>query len=425
MYGGQFLPKFADYVTTHLKTDLNQIDPPQEDMDVPPPRINHAFLEELGTEQISRRSFMKWERIMHSHGACLQEVWEIRYEKIPKVADCVVYPNSTEETERLVKLAVKHDVVLVPYGGGTTVTKSLRLPDEEQRMIISVDLGRMNQVKWVDKENNMACIGAGMMGQDIERDLNKYGVCTGHEPDSSEFSTMGGWISTRASGMKKNTYGNIEDIVCNFTYVTPTGTYTKTQSWPRISNGPDMNHIVMGSEGNFGIITEAIVRVRPIPQAKIYESMIFSNYEIGIKFMHAVSRTSCWPTSIRLVDNTQFQFGASLKPEQHSKWTEFVDSVKKFYVTKVKGFDPNEMAAVTMLFEGDEAWARSSHDTICKLGKSFGGLVGGPENGKNGYLLTFLIAYTRDLAMQHNTLGESFELSCAWTKVSELTKKVK
>lgn len=90
-------------------------------------------------------------------------------------------------------------------------------------------------------------------------------MLTGHEPDSCEFSTLGGWISTRASGVKKNTYGNIEDIVCNVTIVTPKGTYTKKDLWPRASNGPDINHIVMGSEGNYGIITEAVVKVKPIP----------------------------------------------------------------------------------------------------------------------------------------------------------------
>ena len=244
--------------------------------------------------------------------------------------------------------------MLVPYGGGTNVTKSLKLNEGETRMIVSVDMGRMNQIRWVDKENNMACIGAGISGQDLERDLKKYGVCSGHEPDSSEFSTLGGWISTRASGMKKNTYGNIEDMLCNVTYVTPTGTYSKTNLWPRVSNGPDMHNIVMGSEGNFGIITEAVIRVRPIPQVKIFDSVIFHNYEIGIKFMKAVSQTQSWPSSLRLVDNTQFQFGAALKPESGSMWEEFVEAAKKFFVVKIKGFDPNEMAACTMLFEGDE-----------------------------------------------------------------------
>lgn len=73
--------------------------------------------------------------------------------------------------------------------------------------------------------------------------------------------------------------------------------------------------------------------------------------------MQAVSKTSHWPTSIRLVDNTQFHFGGSLKPATDSVWADFVEAAKKFYVINVKGFDPNEMAAVTMLFEGDESWA--------------------------------------------------------------------
>ena len=265
MFGGQFMPKFHEFIKKELHADLNSFDPSQKDIEEDPPIINHAFLEELGTEKMSRRSFMKWERVMHSHGACLQEIFQLRYSRLDKVVDCVYYPSSTEDTERLVKLTCKHNVVLVPYGGGTNVTKSLQLDVKETRMIVSVDLGRMNKIHWVDKENNTACIGAGIMGQDLERELKKYGVVSGHEPDSQEFSTLGGWISTRASGMKKNTYGNIEDMLCNVTYVTPSGTYTKSQLWPRISNGPDMHNVVMGSEGNFGIITEAVLRVRPIP----------------------------------------------------------------------------------------------------------------------------------------------------------------
>ena len=100
-----------------------------------------------------------------------------------------------------------------------------------------------------------------------------------------EFSTLGGWISTRASGMKKNTYGNIEDIIQNITLVTPKGTYQKSSLWPRISNGPDLNHLIMGSEGNLGVITEAVVRVRPLPEARIFDSILFYDWESGIKCM--------------------------------------------------------------------------------------------------------------------------------------------
>ena len=137
----------------------------------------------------------------------------------------IVYPISTEHCQNLVTLANKHNVVLVPYGGGTNVSQALMLPQNEKRMIVSVDMTRMNAIKWVDKENNVACVQAGIFGADLERDLKQYGVISGHEPDSMEFSTLGGWISTRASGMKKNTYGNIDDIVQNITLITSQGVY--------------------------------------------------------------------------------------------------------------------------------------------------------------------------------------------------------
>ncbi len=113
----------------------------------------------------------------------------------------------------LVEAARRHDVCLIPYGGGTNVTDALRCPEEEQRSIVSVDLRRMNRILWIDPTNRMACIEAGAVGRHIAEQLARYGFTLGHEPDSIEFSTLGGWIATHASGMKKNRYGNIEDIV--------------------------------------------------------------------------------------------------------------------------------------------------------------------------------------------------------------------
>ena len=112
---------------------------------------------------------------------------------------------------------------ILTFGGGTNVTNALKLPKAEKRMIVSVDTRRMNKIKSIDKENLLITVQAGITGKQLEEELHKKGYTVGHEPDSIELSTLGGWISTNAAGMKKNRYGNIEDIVQNVTMVTPNG----------------------------------------------------------------------------------------------------------------------------------------------------------------------------------------------------------
>jgi len=158
MFGGKHLPNFAPFANKNMGIPFDQLDPKHEDIEVDAPVLNHAFLEELGLSNFSRRSLMKWERLFHSHGACVQEIWQIRYTKIDRYVDIVIYPNSTADCEHLVSLAVKHNVVLVPFGGGTNVTKSLMQDVNEKRMIVSVSMNRMNAVKWVNKDDNMACV---------------------------------------------------------------------------------------------------------------------------------------------------------------------------------------------------------------------------------------------------------------------------
>jgi len=287
--------------------------PAQEDMEIDEPKnVNHEFLEALEKEKcFSRRSYEKWERIMHSHGASLREVYGLRYGKFERYVDVVLYPGTHDHVERIVSLANEHNVILIPYGGGTNVTQALFLSthSQENRMIVSLDMSRMNKILWVDKDNMIASVQAGIRGQDLERDLRMSGVVSGHEPDSSEFSTLGGWLATRASGMKKNTYGNIEDIVQSATFVTSKGTYKKTEHWPRVSAGPDVNQLILGQEGNFGVVTEVIIRVRPVPEVQNFCSIVFPNFAVGQKFMEEMSKQKSYPTSIRLVDNIQFAFG--------------------------------------------------------------------------------------------------------------------
>merc|ERR1711871_1130994 len=108
-----------------------------------------------------------------------------------------------------------------------SVTGALLIPEEEQRFVVSLDMQRMTALKWIDINSQMACFEAGIRGPQLEQTLRQYGYCFGHEPDSHEFSSLGGWVATKASGMKKNVYGNIEDVVLGLKVVTPRGVMEK------------------------------------------------------------------------------------------------------------------------------------------------------------------------------------------------------
>jgi len=136
-----------------------------------------------------------------------------KYSQIGRVPDAIVYPETEDQVISLVQVASSHGACLMPFGGGTNVSEALECRHDELRTIISVDMRRMNRVLWIDTVNRMACIEAGAVGRHIMTDLEGYGYTMGHEPDSIEFSTLGGWIATNASGMKKNKYGNIEDEI--------------------------------------------------------------------------------------------------------------------------------------------------------------------------------------------------------------------
>ena len=119
------------------------------------------------------------------------------------MTDMVFYVESEEDVKKLILMAEEHRVCLVPYGGGTSVSNALQIPEQEQRMVVAVDTRRMDAIELIDEEDRRVTVQAGITGGRLEALLQEKGFTVGHEPDSIEFSTLGGWISTNASGMKK------------------------------------------------------------------------------------------------------------------------------------------------------------------------------------------------------------------------------
>ena len=413
------------YVEEVLGIQLDLENPKQELLpkSVPSPHKNESFCQAVEKNfKADQYTFDDGQRLLHSHGQTTsEEVYKVLYSQLERVADMVFFCESEEDARKIIELATELDVCLVPYGGGTSVSCALQLPRSENRMIVSVDMRRMNTIEWLDKEDLRACVQAGVTGMQLEEALNRQGFTSGHEPDSIEFSTLGGWIATNASGMKKNRYGNIEQIVENITMITPEGTLDQIQPMPRTSMGMQPQHLLFGSEGNLGLITKAVIKIYPIPEVKKYGSLIFPNFELGVEFLHRLARTGYIPASIRLVDNIQFRFGQALKPASAGLGA-LMDKIKKSYVLKVRGFDPLEMVVATIVMEGSAKEVSYQESNIYNLAKQYKGMAAGAENGKRGYMLTYAIAYIRDFLGDYYVIGETFETSAPWSKIHQVCK---
>ncbi len=397
-----------------------------EDQEVPEPNINGGFLASVQArfkaDQYSRDAK---ERLIHSHGQLsVDEIYRVLYSSsLKRTVDLVFYPEGEDEVRAVIELANEHNVCLVPYGGGTNVSGALACPVEEQRMIVSVDLRRMNRILWIDQENYLACAEAGILGKQLEVELERKGYTSGHDPDSVELSTLGGWIATNASGMKKNRYGNIEEIVLEATLVTPTGEIETKHVTPRNSTGIQPRSFLFGSEGNFGIITKAVIKVHHLPEARKYGSLVFPSFEKGVGFLKALRQTGGLPASIRLGSNKELRFAQALKHEP-TFLKGIKEKVQAFFMQKILGFDPMQMVVCTIVMEGSKGEVRQQDKTIFSLAKKHGGMSAGASIGKRGYALTFGIAYIRDFVNELQILGETFETSVPWDKIHQVCQAV-
>eukprot|EP00906_Rhabdomonas_costata_P029773 RCo042059 len=427
---GTTMPHFITYVEDCLQVrldragSLNPCEKPH--FRAAPPVQNPAFVSAVSAAfRAAQYTQEDSQRILHSHGqTTVDEVYCVFYADLERVCDLVFFPEREEDVTTMIRLAVKHDVCLVPYGGGTSVSCALLLPPHEKRLITVLDLRRMDKVLSVDPVNFTAVVQAGITGRVLEEELGRQGFTAGHEPDSVEMSTLGGWIATNASGMKKNRYGNIEDIVLGFTLATPSGIIDTLASFPRVSAGMQPYKLLFGNEGTMGVVTKATLRVHPKPQVKNYGSLVFRDFSTGVKFLYDLSKSGVLPASVRLMDNFQFRFGAALRPKT-GFWGNLLHWLVKFFLYRVYRFDPMKVSAATLVLEGSKESVRMQWKAIMPLARKHGGVYGGEGNGRRGYYLTFAIAYIRDFFFDMGVTGETYETTAPWDKAEAVIEAVK
>ena len=199
---GYLMPYLIPFIREELAFDIDfrTTRPRTAEPYVPPVHRNEGFLAALPAAlRADQFSTDDRERLIHSHGqTTTDEVSRVLYGNLHRAVDLVVWPESEDDCVTLVNLAREHDVCLIPYGGGTNVTDALQVPVEEARMVVSLDMRRLNAIEWIDAENQTACVQAGILGGRLQELLAEQGFTSGHEPDSMELSTFGGWVATNA-----------------------------------------------------------------------------------------------------------------------------------------------------------------------------------------------------------------------------------
>jgi len=359
------------------------------------------------------------ERVLHSYGKSLRDLVRLRTGDLGRPPDVVVYPANEGAVAAVTAAVVAANAVLVPFGGGTNISGSLEAPLDEERPVVSVDLGRMGKVLSVDEESGLARVQAGVLGPDLEAQLNSKGWSLGHFPDSFNHSTLGGWVATRSSGMQSDTYGDISDLTRAVRVVTPHGTVA-TRAVPASSTGPSVVAMVLGSEGRLGTITEVTVQVRRLPAERKVLGYFFPSWDAGVAAARELSICEAPPLFVRVSDANETMFSLATRRAGGSTVERLASAGMKAYLGRVKGFDSQRACLSFIGYEGSAHHVREQRQLVSKVVSRHGGVCLGAGPGSLYDQKKFDTPYIRDFLLDRGALADVAETAVAWSGLAKL-----
>ena len=390
-----------------------------EDIELPPQSLNENFVNEIKTVIDNERfKFDKEERLVHSYGKSFRDLWRIRHGIVNAAPDCIIYTLSEDEIVKIIKSAVENDVVVIPFGAGSNIAGCLEANNGNGRMIVSLDMKLMDRVISVDKFSKTARIQAGALGPQMEEQLKSHGVTLGHFPDSFEYSTLGGWIATRSAGMQSDKYGKIEDMILSLRMVTPKGTIV-TRTVPKSSNGIDVNHFCIGSEGTLGVITEAVMRVHKLPEYREPYGYLFPDFESGANAIYECVEKHTAPVVTRLNDPGKTALSLAYRTKS-SPIKSLLGNIVKWYLKNIKKFDFSKSCLMLNVFEGDKETFDKMKKNVNKIYKKHGAFNLGTEPGRVFEKGKYDFPYLRDYVMDRNIMADVSETSTVWSNLLPL-----
>ena len=413
-------PGFWPYAKAQLGIEREAIPAPPaplEAVQLPNAIVNPRFLAELQSAlRPDQVCDSRAERVVHAYGKGFRDLFRLRRGSAEGAPDLVVYPENENDVLATLRAAAEHDVVVIPFGGGSNISGCLERM-ETHRMAASLDMRRMRRVLAVDADSCTARVEAGVFGPDLEEQLGAQGMTLGHFPDSFLHSTLGGWIATRSAGMQSDKYGKIEDMVIALRMVTPEGVLA-TRAVPKSSNGIDVNHLCIGSEGTLGVITEATMRVHPRPESRLVPAYLFPDFEGGLEAMRECVRRECMPSMVRLNDADKTALSLAFKPAS-SRVSQAMSKIFKGYL-RAKGFDLPRACLMLTAFEGRESHVAAQMRHVSAICRKFGGVSLGPSAGKSFEATKYDFPHIRDFLLERDVTSDVSETSTVWSNILPL-----
>lgn len=368
------------------------------------------------------------QRLRHAMGKSYRDLIRLRHGQVPNPPDAVVYPATEEQVMAILRLATRHGFSVIPFGGGTSVTGGVE--PQGERPAVSLDLRCLNRVLAIDPLSRTATVQAGILGPDLEQALNRQGFTLGHFPQSWEFSTLGGWIATRSAGQQSTGYGKIEEMVVSLRVATPVG-IIQTRPVPASAAGPSLKDLLIGSEGIFGVITQATVRLQLCPPVRDYRGLIFHSFADGIEALRHILQSGLTPATLRLSDAAETRASLAMQrtPKGLAAWKEQIGQwllARLGYELRLEAVQEGD-SGPSLLILGCEGEAREVEHTrraCLALCRQHGAFHLGRSVGRQWYAERFSPPYLRDVLLDHGILVDTLETATVWSNVASLHQGV-
>src|SRR3954469_14605499 len=361
-----------------------------EDIELPPPRLEPpASLADLCSSG-------KYERVTHAYGKAYRDLVRAFRGRIDNPPDVVAHPRDESDVERLLDWCASAGAAAIPFGGGTSVVGGGEPRDLDRAG--SIDMRGLDRVLEVDLESRAALIQAGATGPGLEDQLREHGLTLRHFPQSFEYSTLGGWIVTRAGGHFATLMTHIDDLVESVRAVTPSGVW-ESRRLPGSGAGPSPDRMLLGSEGILGVVTQAWMRVQARPRWRASASVLFGSFAAGAEAVRTLAQSGLWPSNCRLLDPGE----ASLT-----------------------GAAPDGRALLVLGFESADHPLEPWIERALECCADHGGDAQRKGGGASAWRSAFLQApYLRDTLIAGGIVSETFETATTWDRLPDFVRTVR